>query len=288
MKKLFKILSRSCGVAFDSSVSIFSVVFFSSFSVNKGFKEQKKRREKDETCYILCNGPSLQTFLNSPELPSKNLFVVNFFANSDIFEQLKPDNYIVLDNKLVGRSDKEKMAKVNEKVTLLYERLKNVTWPLTIYYPSDGNKDIINKLKENINITVCLFNKTPVSGLKAISNFLYRLNLGMPRPQNVSNAAIFCAINSGYKKIYLYGMEHSWLKNFDVNPENHKIFANDGHFYQKENVRYYPKGDYYKVLYYQYLTFKSHFMLRNYADYVKVQIINKTPNSFIEAYEFEE
>ena len=110
----------------------------------------------------------------------------------------------------------------------------------------------------------------------------------MPRPQNISNAAIFCAINSGYKKIYLYGVEHSWLKSFDVDPVNHKIYANDSHYYKNEYIRYYKRGEYCRVLRNQYLTFKSHFMLRDYADSENIKIVNKTKNSFIEAYEFDD
>ena len=288
MKKLLKKLSGNCSLMMESIISIFSVIIFSSFKTNKYFKREKNRRKDGDVCYILCNGPSLQSLLDSNNVPDNNMFVVNFFANTDVFFKIKPDNYFVLDNILVGRATKERMERAQTVVDKLYENFAKVTWPMNLYYPSDGSKKVLSKILENKNITACIYNKTPVSGFKHLSFFFYNHNLGMPRPQNISIAAIFCAINSGYKKIYLYGVEHSWLKNIDVNPENHKIYANDEHFYNKENVRYYKHGDYCELLYKHYLTFKSHFKLRDYADYKKTQIINKTANSFIEAYDFDE
>lgn len=288
MKKKLKVLYDFCSGLFESMISILSVIFFSSFKTNKYFKSEKKRRKDGDVCYILCNGPSLQSLLESENVPNNNMFVVNFFANTDVFFKIKPDNYFVLDNILVGRAPKERMERAQTVVDQLYENFAKVTWPMNLYYPSDGSKKVLSKILENKNITARIYNKTPVSGLKCLSHFLYRKNLGMPRPQNISNAAIFCAINSGYKKIYLYGVEHSWQKSFDVDPENHKIYANDGHFYKKDNIRYYKRGDYCKLLLLHHLAFKSHFMLREYSDSVGTKIVNKTANSFIEAYEFGE
>ena len=159
---------------------------------------------------------------------------------------------------------------------------------MVLYFPNNGDLNMLNKVVENKNVRICIYNMTPVDGLKTVSHFLYRLNLGMPRPQNISNAAIFCAINSGYKKIYLFGVEHSWLKNFDVNPDNHRIFVNDSHFYQLDNIRYYKKGEYLRSIINISKAFKSHFLLRRYADSRGAAIVNKTVTSFIEAYEFTE
>lgn len=288
MKKFLKKCYEIIGEFGESIISILGVLIFSKFNANSYFRAEKKKREEGDVCYVLCNGPSLQNFLNMGDIPSKNLFVVNFFGNSEAFMKIKPDNYFVLDNILIGRATQQRMARSVEAVNRLYENLSSVTWAMNFFFPSDGDKKLLDKLKGNNNITICIYNKTPVSGLKGLSHFLYRKNLGMPRPQNISNAAIFCAINSGYKKIYLYGVEHSWQKAFDVDPETHRIFANDGHFYQKDNIRYYNRGDYCKVLLNHHLAFKSHFMLREYADSLNTKIINRTATSFIEAYEFDE
>ena len=209
---------------------------------------------------------------------------MNFFATSDLFNVIRPDHYIVVDDKLIGRP----YPGMEEKVDNLYKIIKDVEWPITLYYPTDVDKKILNMFKDNPNITCKFFNKTPVSGYKTVAHFFYRHSLGMPLPQNVSCAAIFCAINSGYNRIYLYGVEHSWLKNFDVNPQTHRIYINDGHFYNNTNKRYVQSGSYCKVWVISiYKALLSHFKHRAYADSLGVKIVNRTPNSFIEAYEFE-
>ena len=288
MKKTLIGLHGFCRELLESFVSILSVIFFSSFKTNKYFRTEKKKRKDSDVCYILCNGPSLQSLLDSNNVPDKNMFVVNFFANTEVFFKIKPDNYFVLDNILVGRATKERMERAQTVVDQLYENLSKVSWSMNLYYPSDGSKKVLSRILENKNITAHIYNKTPVSGLKCLSLFLYKKNLGMPRPENISNAAVFCALNSGYKKIYLYGVEHSWMRSFDIHPETHRLYMNDGHFYEKENIRWFKRGDYLNWLGSTQQAMKSHFELRSYADSIGAKIVNKTPTSFIEAYEFEE
>ncbi|TCO88916.1 hypothetical protein EV202_12324 [Bacteroides heparinolyticus] len=268
----------------DTAISVLSIILFSKYNVGSFFKKEREKH-KGDVCYIFGNGPSLANFIKKEDVNGRDLFAVNFFGNTDMFFIAKPSNYIVLDNILIGTAQRDYNK---EQVEQLYDIISKVTWPMTFYYPNNGKKDIIDGLTKNKNITVCIYNMTPVSGFDNVCFWLYKKSLGMPLPQNISNAAVFCAINAGYKKIYLYGVEHSWLKIFDVDPETHRIFMNDGHFYENKNMRYFEKGEYCKWVLDIHNALKSHFVLRDYADYLGVKIINKTPASFIEAYEFEE
>lgn len=268
----------------DTLVSIICVIFFSRINCNAYFKKQRQSRKDGDACHILCNGPSLSSFLNQDRTICGDLLVVNFFGLTSSFKQLKPRNYIVLDNILRGYAAG---TEDEEMVNQLYDSLLSVDWPMNFYYPNNGKKSIIKLLSRNTNIKVCIYNMTPVNGLGCVKHWLFKKSLGMPLPQNISNAAVFCALNSGYKKIYLYGVEHSWLKNFDVDPKTHKIYLNDGHFYQEENIRWFNRGEYRDWLLFVYKAMSSHFELRDYADYLNSTIINKTPASFVEAYEFE-
>lgn len=285
MKKILKRFYNFLVTCMGTMVSILSVVLFSTFNGNKYFQRQKKMRNKDDECFILGNGASLTYYLENNKEKRQNVFVVNFFGITEYFRELKPDRYIVLDNILIGRAEREFSV---EKVKRLYEEIQKVDWPITFYFPSNGDLDIIHKLKKNNNITIVIYNMTPVTGFKFVRHWIYRKSLGMPLPQNISNAAIFCALNSGFKKIYLYGVEHSWMKSFDVDPETHKIYMNDGHFYQKDELYWFNRGEYKNRLLDVYKAMESHFLLREYADSIGAKVINKTPNSFVEAYEFEE
>lgn len=283
LKKLYAVTQK----LIESLISIGSVLLFSIFKADAHFKRERNKRKHDEACHILCNGPSLSSFLETDNSNLENVFALNYFALTDQYKKYKPNCYIVLDNIDIGRQ----VLTEQEKVTVdrFYDAVvRETTWPMTFYYPSNGTKDHIKFLSQNKNITVVVFNMTPVSGFKFINNWLFKHSLGMPRPQNVSNAAIFCALNAGFKRIYLYGVDHSWMKSFDVHPETHRVYLNDGHFYEKENIRWFDRGAYRDWLLWTYMALQSHFDLRDYADYIGAKVINKTPSSFIEAYEFEE
>ncbi len=287
MKNLLKKLNNCLVTLMGTIVSILSVILFSKFQSVRCFRKIRGQRNINDTCYILCNGPSLSHLFEEDHKEMGNVFVVNYFANTEQYKIIKPNNYIVLDNRVVGRdfvSEEQKKMVLN-----LYNNIAdNTTWPMTFFFPNNGVRKYANILLRNKNIKVVVYNMTPVSGIECISRLMFRLSLGMPRPENISNAAVFCALNSGYKKIYLYGVEHSWMRSFDIHPETHKLYMNDGHFYEKDNIRWFKKGDYLTWLGWTQQAMKSHFELRGYADSIGAKIVNKTPTSFIEAYEFEE
>lgn len=284
MKKIMKWLYGTTIQLCNSVVSFFSVLFFSSFKTGKSFKQIKKEISNDDVCYIIANGPSLNSFLEKGNYPKKGLMVVNYFSLSPYFKKLKPDNYIVADQSMIGRANEEDINDVNN----VYTEINSIDWKMNMFFPADVSPAIVNKISSNDNIRIIYYNRTPIDGFKSLRHFLYKHNLGMPRPQNITNAAVFCAINLGYKKIYLYGAEHSWLKSFECDPRNHKIYMNDGHFYEEENMRYFNRGEYCDWCLYIHMALVSHFMLREYADYCGAKVINKTPQSFVEAYEFNE
>jgi hypothetical protein len=109
----------------------------------------------------------------------------------------------------------------------------------------------------------------------------------MPYLRNVMTQAIMCAVNKGYKKILLYGADHSWTRDLDADEKN-RIYIKDKHFYEDDVKRYLPVGMYREYLYQHYLTFLSHSIMNNYAKYRGARIINKTKHSFIEDYDTEE
>lgn len=280
MKGLFEITVKLC----QSIVSLFSALFFSSFQVGRSFKKLKKNMTNNDICYILANGPSLKGFLERDNYPTYGLFAVNYFSLSPYFSKVRPDNYIVADQSMIGHAQEEDVEDVNN----VYNEISKIDWQMNMFFPTDVCPEIVEKISFNKNVNIVYYNRTPVSGFKPFRHFFYKHNLGMPRPQNITNAAVFCAINMGFKKIYLYGAEHSWLKSFECDPRNHKIYMNDGHFYEEENIRYFNRGDYCNWCLYIHMALTSHFLLREYADQGNIKIINKTPQSFVEAYEFDE
>ena len=113
---------------------------------------------------------------------------------------------------------------------------------------------------------------------------------GIPRPHNVLIPAILNIINTGYKKIYLIGADHSWLPLISVNDQNIAL-VNQQHFYdESENNSEFMHREsrprrLHEVLEKLMFAFRSYFDLKDYANSRDVKIYNCTPGSFIDAFE---
>jgi hypothetical protein len=116
----------------------------------------------------------------------------------------------------------------------------------------------------------------------------------MPRVQNVLVAAIYVGICLNYKRIDLFGVEHSWLKYLSVNSMNEVCLTNH-HFYDKESVttktwREIQNQDarLCDVLRMYANMFEAYFVLQEFALKMKTQVFNMTENSFIDAFKRQE
>ncbi|MEZ4884848.1 MAG: hypothetical protein R3E32_09000 [Chitinophagales bacterium] len=252
-----------------------------------------------QNCIILANGPSLKDSLRqNPDAFDKekyDLFCVNYFANTDFYERLKP-NYCVLIAPEYWVEEFEDISTILQKRTQLFENIEAKTdWEMTILIPWEAKKSKAWKelFKNKPNIHIQYFNRTPVEGCTSINHFLFKHRLGMPRPHNVLLPSIWLTINMHYQNIYLVGSDHSWLPEISVNDQN-EVLINQKHFYDDTTSVPKPmrkatgKRKLYEVLEKFMLAFKGYFILNKYAKTKGVKIWNSTPNSFIDAFERKE
>lgn len=280
MKKIAKKMYELTVQFFESIVSLLSVLLFSRHG-KPNLKSLKDTIQDRNTCSILGNGPSLKESIknNKAQFVGNSSMVVNNFCNDPFFFEFKPRFYIVIDPGYYRNFEQNKDA------ILFVEKLKKIDWEICLIAPYEfktcGAQEAIN----NPHIKYYYINITPVSGIRCISHFLYRYNLGMPRPQNVLNAAIFCAINMGFDTIRVYGADHSWSRDVGVY-KNNKVCYVENHFYDKEKT-YSEMPGFTISSFFLALSkaFDSHMKLRKYADSKGMKIINCTPESFIDAYE---
>lgn len=235
---------------------------------------------------ILATGPSLKMVLdeNLCDLISSDICVVNNFCKHPRFKELKPSMYVLADpgffvEKWMGESEKQTM-----------ETLSKITWNMTVYVPYFYYKRVRSKLESQC-VKVCPYNSIPYAGWHSVRLYLYKKGLTMPTVQNVLIPSIFNAVNSGYKEIDLYGVDHSWTKEIRVN-DNNQVCLCDAHFYDKESPKLLPwekyEGEVYKmheVLRDLALMFDGYHQLREYAEIEGCRIVNKTKDSFIDAFE---
>lgn len=243
---------------------------------------------KRDNCFILGNGPSLKNNLEYviSNANSVDIFCVNFFANDRCFCQIKPNNYVLLDP--LFWLDNLPENTINKRKHLFEVLFISTNWDMNIFIPVQG-RDVF-KGYDNPNIKIIYFNKTPVLGFRAFRNLCYKLNLGMPVPQNVLVAAIFLSIQLRYKKVYLFGADHSWHQELVVGNDN-TLYVRQVHFNDNnvELVPFYKPGnkDTFKVheIFNAWSrVFRSYLHLQRYAELMGTEIFNVTNKSFIDAF----
>lgn len=276
---------------------------FIIFNINLVFR--KRYRIKTKNCFsgkvaVLANGPSLKNVItslkekqNSDEFKDCDFIVMNLFALDSIFTKIKPKHYCLSDPMFY----QDYPPRLND-VKKLFDILENqVNWEMYLYLSFFTDKEyrlFINysKLKNN-HIKIVRTNRIDYSGYEQFRNTYYHTGYCMPNVGNVANLAIYLAILNGYNDIRAYGVDHDFFLSWAINEKN-ELCAKEMHFYQDENeVSLKPIIDSISgegtVKISTYLSglavmFKSHEMLRLFADFKNATIVNMTKNSMIDSY----
>ena len=235
---------------------------------------------------ILANGPSLKRTVEESAdfVRGKTLLAVNFCVTSPMFEQLKPELYLIAD---------PLFWIVPEKREQLFRTMaEKTTWDMNFLVPARAlkNKEWQPLLAGNPHIRLYIYNTTPIEGFQGVCNWIFSKGWGVPRPHNVLIPSIAMGIRLPFKKIYLAGADHSWLPEITVTDDN-VVLMHQKHFYDQnkskaatvtqENLH---SARLYTILYHMYVAFKSYFVLEDYARSRGKEVINVTPGSYIDAF----
>jgi len=260
---------------FYSLQSLLKVLFFSRLRLMQSLNKCVILKE-NSTLRILGNGKSLNESLSSFE-NGFDYMVVNRHILSDSYESLQPKYYVLADPYFFQEEGLDIIKKINTKTM----------WPMIVFYPQ--KYEISQFFKDNKNIKIMPYNNTSVKGGQSLKNILYNKNLAMPNPQNVLVAAIYCAVCIEYKRIELYGVEHSWTKYLSVNKYNEVCLENPHFFDIKKEVKTWKEIQGTEAYMHDVLRayanmFESYIELKTFAKSKKVDIINYTQGSFIDAF----
>jgi len=173
-------------------------------------------------------------------------------------------------------------------------KIKDITlitnWEMYLFVPYIKGENSFFKKMETDYVKICLYNSSPFESFISIKHLFFDKMLAMPRVQNVLVAGIMMSIWLGYKTIELYGVEHSWLGLLSVDKDNN-VLIQDKHFYDKEEVSKTIFKGYdnipwklHEVLYAYGRIFESYWEINDYIKGKNINIINKSPNSFIDAF----
>lgn len=279
----------------QSILSILKILLLSKLKTKLSIAQQKD-------CIILGNGPSLNGFMNDSEkfIEDKVLFCVNFFARTDYYEKVKPHFYIITSPEYFVGEKKEDWNKDRLKTFRIIA--EKTTWPLEFIAPHLAKRSFAWQeiLSTNKNITIRYFNNTPIDGFQSFKHWIFRNNLGMPRPHNVLIPSILIGINMKFENIYITGADHSWTRELFVTEQN-EVLLSQKHFYDKQTNseaidknKNAPQPMYkggsndkrklHEVLIKFVYSFKSYWELQEYAEQRHVNIYNLTQGSFIDAF----
>lgn len=265
----------------NTASSLGSLVKVALMSKGASLAEDKG---KGRDLVIMGNGPSLRKTIDEDfdRLATHDLMSVNFAPLSPDFFRLRPRYHILADGVFFNSLD-------NANVRKLWEELGKVSWDMTLLVPSKFRHLVAPLVMHAQGIRLRYFNLTPVEGFRWLSHLLFSLGLGMPRPRNVLIPAIMEGIRLGYDRIYLFGADHNWTKTLDVDDENF-VVSIQPHFYEdneeeKKRVRETYKGlRLHDVMGSMVVAFRSYWEIAAYAKRRKVEIINATPGSMIDAF----
>ena len=233
---------------------------------------------------ILGNGESLKMVLNDVSNCS-DYMVMNAHVLHSSYIDLKPRYYVLADPAFFKPRSNFDGRNIVQKI------LNETTWPMTLFVPWEHARTA--KLESTQWVTIEYVNQSEYCGPEQYRDYLYEHNLAMPTVNNVLASAIYLSIYLGYKDVELYGVEHSWTRDIYVNNKN-QVCLRDSHFYDKEEVKEnvivdsngIPKKIHEVLkMYMEY--FPAYWELRKLADKHGCRIINRTPNSFIDAFEKE-
>ena len=135
-----------------------------------------------------------------------------------------------------------------------------------------------------------------VTGFESFCYYLFRRNLGMTRCTNVLCGCLFLSINMGYKKIYLFGADHSWHEELRIADDN-TVFIRDFHFDDKQDsvkeVKLYESIErnnsikIHRIFWWGYKAFFDYIVIGEYAKKMKTDVYNASEKSYIDAFKRE-
>lgn len=246
----------------------------------------------ERTCAILGNGPSLNTSFKEhlSFIKSADIICVNNFNQAPEFFELKPTKYVLLDNLFFAYHPEHLPHTVIEKTLHAF---KPVDWSIDVYVPYSGKHSFFvqHLQKENPHIRFIYYNYVIAKGFNWFTHWVFRNNLGSMQCQNVLAMSIFLSINSGYRNIFLFGADHSWHEQYQI--ENNKVLLHDQHFYDKTPKKPIIMHDHVKnekrtiadMFLSLHKAFKGYERINDYAISRQVKIWNASAKSYIDTFD---
>lgn len=246
---------------------------------------KKINLKKQESLVILCNGPSLNKFLQKlNKYENYDYMAVNFFPNnSEWFEKLRPKYLCIIDSDYLNINNLDFQ---NNRMGLI-NSLSKADWKINLLTYSFQKLDVkscnIQHLKINTN-TIDTFE------FNSFIKKMFEYNYAIPPICNVAVFALFNAIRMGYKKIFIAGLDMSFHTSIYVD-KNNDVIQILKHFYGEEQINLSKKKDYIQskgmtgLFHDWYYTFSGFECMKKYAESKNIQIYNTCIESYVDIFD---
>jgi hypothetical protein len=242
---------------------------------------------------VVGNGPSLTADLPSLALEAacRDFVCVNTFCNSEYFALLKPRIYVFLDAYFYA-SDAHP-SRVAQREQAFASLDAKTDWPLQVFLPWGADETVLRRSIRNPKIRFTRLAVQPIDPPALDDRLRKCFDSGRAGPLtvNVLIYAIYLAIWAGYRRIHLHGADMSFHKDVEVDPQTNDLLIRYRYFDQPDRTEPFLKnpGRVRKWRMSEFMqetakTFRAHEVLDWYARLRRVEIINRSPGSLIDAY----
>ena len=241
--------------------------------------------------FILATGPSLSVdrVKYKLEIQHNDTLVMNQFAESDVFVEIKPKIYLLVDS--LYFSDLSRLQPVvRGKMVRLREALINkVDWSMSLIVPDVAKgSDLLRVLKGNPSIKVLYYNSRLPFTYNRFGLFLLLNGLVAPPAQTVACVAACLGVLLKYGEIWMLGIDTSMHTMMRVDQKTNEMYIENSHFYGKQREPIFNAGKPAKASYWLDCASKmlaGYEIVRKFADYSGVRVINASSFSWVDSLE---
>lgn len=213
-----EVIRMACGKLKNTVKMVQWYVFFGQ--EKKAIKKNLrfKNAQKEDRCFVLGNGPSLNEY-DLSLLQNEFVFCVNDFIRFDKVSLVKPNAYVMADPKFF---DLDKSNDGDRDFIEKIRNLKTINEKIEMFVPIDA-KEAIEKYGWNLGFSVNYF-KANLCFESFNKNKMVTLEKPIPAMQAVVQYAVLIAMYMGFEQIYLLGTEQT------------NIFGNIRSFMNKDSI----------------------------------------------------
>lgn len=271
---------------------LLAAIIFLIFKRKKVNGEEWEEGNFDKTL-VLGNGPSLKIDMDRVIKESSNseVYVLNYFAVTEYFKQIKPEYYVLTDRMFWDKNTNEDIKKDNDQ---LFFCLDGVDWKMNLVCPESGFEIITQRLIKNRNIKVLKINSVNIEfKSKKINLFALNYNIVTPHFINGLVMVLWHAIYRNKSNIEIYGADFSLFKEYFIDQLTNDLYNSASHFYENSNAENnvslkYPneqKKMIHTRMYQQWSSFYQMYLLSKLAKMRKIKITNFSSNSFLDCFD---